>query len=111
MVRERQMASRFNSFQELSEHLSTGSVDENVALHFLLDAIEQESKDLAHIYRNNPEDNAEEAQENFLSEINTFLAKDKPFDPEIIMNWRRRPKTWAIAEKIKGGRDVEKPFS
>lgn len=97
----------FSTIEELFAYLNEQGLTR--VSSFLESSIEQEFNDLNSI-NGDIENNRKDAEKSFLEEINTFLAQEKEFDPHIIMNFRRRPKSWAIAAAIsnQGEDDHEK---
>lgn len=69
---------------------------------FLTEAVAQETKDLCSINKDSAEQNQKDAEEHFLEEINYFLGKGEfnSLNPRLIINYRRRPKSWAVAAMI-----------
>ena len=69
---------------------------------FLESAVAQETKDLCNINTDTEENNRLDAEKHFLEEINFFLGEGngRELNPNIIINYRRRPKSWAVATMI-----------
>lgn len=69
---------------------------------FLAEAIDQEIRDLCKVNDDTVENNRKDAEVHFLEEINFFLGegRGREFDPNLIINYRRRPKSWAVATMI-----------
>ena len=69
---------------------------------FLSEAVAQETRDLCTMNNDSVETNKADAEQEFLDEINYFLGKGEfdSINPRLIINYRRKPKSWAVAAII-----------
>lgn len=90
----------FGSLSEVYDYLQSKGLGRLSS--FLSEAVEQETKDLCGMNSDTPEVNRKDAEQEFLDEINYFLGQGDfdSINPRIIINYRRKPKSWAIAAMI-----------
>lgn len=90
----------FKSLSEVYDYLESKELGRLSS--FLSEAVAQETRDLCTMNNDSVEINQADAEQEFLDEINYFLGKGEfdSINPRIIINYRRKPKSWAIAAMI-----------
>ena len=91
---------QFSSLEEVYDYLETKGLGRLSS--FLSEAIDQETKDLCRMNEDSEEVNRKDAEKEFLDEINYFLGQGNfdSINPRVIINYRRKPKSWAVAAMI-----------
>ena len=96
---------KFGSYSELETYLKDRT-DLCMLLRYLLDCVKEETEVLIEREKEltgkvDEKQNKIDAQEHYVEEINYFIQND--FEPTAmtIMGYRRKPKSWAIADSIK----------